>query len=34
VAAERAALEASVGAGAAGARTVLPGWMPGVSKGR
>lgn len=34
VAAERAALEAEAGAGAAGARKVLPGWMPGVSKGR
>jgi glycerol-3-phosphate dehydrogenase len=34
VAAERAALEAPAGAAAAGDRRVMPGWMPGVSKGR
>ena len=34
VAAERAALEAPSVAGEGGARKVLPGWMPGISKGR
>ncbi|HET7719299.1 MAG TPA: glycerol-3-phosphate dehydrogenase C-terminal domain-containing protein, partial [Acidimicrobiales bacterium] len=34
VAAERAALEAPAGAGDGGERRVLPGWMPGISKGR
>jgi glycerol-3-phosphate dehydrogenase len=33
VAAERAALEAPAGAGTGAALTVLPGWLPGVSKG-
>lgn len=34
VAAERAALEAPAGTGAGAQRKVLPGWMPGISKGR
>ena len=34
VAAERAALEAPADVGAGGGRQVVPGWMPGVSKGR